>query len=33
MEDVVLHQGDIINEILLHMAGLPFIYPPQGCQE
>ena len=33
MGDVGLHQSNIVNNIVSHMSGLEFIYPPQGCQE
>ena len=32
-EDVGFHQSNPVNDMVSHTAGLPFPYPPQGCQE
>ena len=29
MEDVGYHQANLFNDIVSHMSGLPFTYPPQ----
>ena len=29
MEDAVYHQANLVNDIVSHMSGLPFPYPPQ----
>ena len=33
MKDSVLHQVNPVTNIVSHMAGLQFPYPPQGCKE
>ena len=33
MEDAILHQANLVNNIVSHMAGLTCPYPPQGFQE
>ena len=29
MEDAGYHQDNLVNDIVVHMSGLPFPYPPQ----
>ena len=33
MEDTVFLQANLVNVIVSHISILPFIYPPQVCQE
>ena len=33
MEDAVYHQANLVNNIFVHMSGLSFPYPPQGCHD
>ena len=33
MEDAVFLQANLVNDMVAHMSGLPFPYPPQVCQE
>lgn len=33
MKDAGFHQGNQVNRIVSHMAGITHPYPPQGCQD